>query len=251
MISVIKVGGNELDDPAFLAGLVAELVAFAEAPVLVHGGGKEISAALEHYGQPVQFIDGMRVTPPESMDIMEMVVCGRVNRRLVAHLVQAGRQAIGMSGVDLGLLRCEPLRIAEGDLGRVGLVTQVGVERLHALLAPGWLPVIAPVALGEHDGLTYNVNADMVALAIAGALAANAAVELVFVSNVPGVLMAEQPIADLPAHTIEAYIQSGAISGGMIPKVRSARAALEQGVAAVRITNLAGLRTGGTRMYQE
>ncbi len=250
-LTVLKVGGNELDDPLFLDGLTSALGAATQPLVLIHGGGKEISAALEIYGQTVTFIDGIRVTPPESMAIMEMVVCGRINKRLVAKLVFAGRDAIGLSGVDMGLMRCEPLRLDGVDLGRVGKITTVQVERLHALLAAGSLPVLAPVALGQHDGLSYNVNADHVALAIAVALAGSSTVELVFVSNVPGVLLDGQVAAHLSAADVEQHIQTGAIGGGMIPKARSALAALESGVASVRITNLAGLAAGGTHIGKQ
>lgn len=251
-LTVVKVGGNELDDPSFLAGLCTTLATFEHPLVLVHGGGKEISAALERYGQPVQFIDGLRVTPPESMTIMEMVVCGSINKRLVAHLVQAGKPAVGLSGVDLGLLRCVPHRPNGVDLGRVGAVTSVQGALLQSLLAPGWLPVIAPVALGQEDGLSYNINADHAAMAVASALTRpngqEHRTELVFVSNVPGVVLHGAVVAHLTAAEIEHNIQTGTISGGMIPKVRSALAALDAGVASVRITNLPGLVAGGTRI---
>jgi acetylglutamate kinase len=246
--TVIKVGGNELDDPAFLDGLCRTLADFPRPVVLVHGGGKEITAALEHYGQDVRFVEGWRITPPASMAIMEMVVCGRINKRLVARLVQAGQPALGLSGVDLGLLRCVPYRPNGIDLGRVGTITAVESATLHGLLAPGWLPVFAPVALGNSDGLAYNVNADHVAQAIAAALPHPT--ELVYVSNVAGVLRAGAVVPTLTATETLAAIDDGTISGGMVPKVRAALAALERGVAAVRITNLAGLLAGGTRLKE-
>ncbi len=251
-ITVVKVGGNELDDPGFLTELCAILGTLNRPLVLVHGGGKEISAALEHYGQSVQFIDGLRVTPPESMAIMEMVVCGTINKRIVARLVAVGKRALGMSGVDLGLLRCVPHRPNGIDLGRVGAITTVDQAVLRALLMLEWLPVLAPVALGRDDGLAYNVNADHVAQAVAAALSNgqtdSAATELVFVSNVPGVILEDQVAPCLSAAAIERGIQVGAINGGMIPKVRSALAALDAGVGSVRITNLKGLAAGGTRI---
>jgi acetylglutamate kinase len=249
-ITVMKVGGNELDSPDFAASLCSSLAAWQQPCILVHGGGKEISAALEHAGQPVQFIQGVRVTPPESMAIMEMVVCGSINKRIVALLVAAGQPALGLSGVDLGLLRCEPYTIDGTSLGRVGIVTRVETSLLHRMLQQGWLPVIAPVALGASDNLPYNVNADMVAQAVAIALATGnagkVATELVFVSNVPGVVWNGVVATHLTAAAIERGIQGNIISGGMIPKVRAALAALEQGVATVRITNLEGLVNGGT-----
>jgi acetylglutamate kinase len=252
IIRVIKVGGNELDTPAFLDGLCSTLAESSHQTVLVHGGGKEISAALELYGQPVQFIDGIRVTPPESMAVMEMVVCGRINKRIVAHLVNAGRRALGLSGVDLGLMRCEPYCPQGVDLGRVGSITTVNVAMIQTMLLHGWLPVLAPVALGHHDGLPYNINADHAALGVAVALASRQTdtgpTELVFVSNVPGVLVDGQVREHLDKEQTEALIATGAIHGGMIPKVRSALHALAGGVTSVRITNLDGLLDGGTRI---
>lgn len=246
-VSVVKVGGNELDDPAFLDGLAAAVAAFAGPLVLVHGGGKEISAALDHYGLEVRFVDGLRVTSPEAMAVMQMVVCGTINKRVVARLVAAGAPALGLSGIDLGLLRCRPHRPGGADLGRVGAISAVNVEAIRAMLAAGWLPVFAPVALGADDGLSYNVNADMVAEAIAGALGGT---ELVFVSNVPGVILGGAVAAQLDAAAVEAAIGSGEISGGMVPKVRSALAALDAGAASVRITDLAGFSDGGTRFVR-
>ncbi|ABY36592.1 MAG TPA: acetylglutamate kinase [Chloroflexus aurantiacus] len=243
-ISVIKVSGHELDDPTFLGGLTAALRGFQQPLVLVHGGGKEISAAVERAGLQIEFVDGLRVTSPAVMDIMQMVVCGTINKRIVTALVNAGVKAIGLSGLDLGLLRCEPYRPAGRDLGRVGEVTAVDGAALLHLLALGWMPVIAPVALGATDGLSYNVNADMVAEAVAGALAG---AELVFVSNVPGVLVDGRVVPALTPAAVEELIANGVISGGMIPKVRAALAALQRGASSVRIVNLAGLHDGGTR----
>jgi acetylglutamate kinase len=252
-LTVVKVGGNELDDPHMVARLCRDLAALERPLVLVHGGGKEISAALERYGQSVEFVEGLRVTPPESMAIMEMVVCGSINKRLVARLVSAGRQALGLSGVDLGLVRAVPYRPEGLDLGRVGQVTAVRIDALLGFVAAGHLPVIAPVALGQDDHAAYNINADHMALGIAEALAQHTTrtVELVFVSNVPGVLLDGQVAAHLSAAAAEEHIRSGAISGGMIPKVRSALAALAAGVREVRIGNLDSLTNGGTAIGGE
>ena len=246
-IAVIKVGGNELDDPTFVRDLCAAVARFSGPLVLVHGGGKEVSAALKIYDQPVRFVEGLRVTPPESMAILEMVLCGGINKRLVARLNEAGVRAIGLSGVDLGLVRCTPLRPDGSDLGRVGAVTQVDAAALRLFVQQGWLPVLAPVSLGESDFLSYNVNADHVAQGVAAALSAGGSAELVFVSNVPGVILDGEVVVELRPAQVEAAIDSGEISGGMIPKVRSALAALDAGAESVRITNLAGFATGGTR----
>ncbi|NJK81922.1 MAG: acetylglutamate kinase [Chloroflexaceae bacterium] len=249
--AVIKVSGHNLDQPDFLDALGAALAPVQQPTVLVHGGGKEITAALEQYNLTSAFIDGLRVTSPASMEVMEMVACGRINKRVVARLVAAGHPAIGLSGVDLGLLRCVPYRPQGIDLQRVGTIVAVHTERLDALLALGWLPVFAPVALGHDDNLPYNVNADQVAQAIAGALAVHCPTELVFISNIPGVLLDGQIAPHLTAAAIEQHIQSGLIYGGMIPKVRSALDALQQGVSSVRITHMIGLADGGTRITIE
>lgn len=250
-VNVVKVGGNELDDEAFLAGLCTAVAAFPEPLVLVHGGGKEISAALDLYDLPSHFVDGLRVTSTESMHVMEMVVCGSINKRLVARLGAAGVRALGLSGVDLGLLRCRPHRPAGVDLGWVGAITQVDTAALRAMLELGWLPVFAPVAYGEHDCRPYNVNADHVAQALAVAFGAMGGNTLTFVSNVPGVLLEGRVVPQLSAAAIEAAIETGQISGGMVPKVRAALGALEAGLAAVRITDLAGFAAGGTTIVHD
>lgn len=246
-IAVVKVGGNELDEPAFLSALSVALAAFGRPLVLVHGGGKEISAALDAAGLPTSFVQGLRVTSPEAMAVMQRVVCGTINQRVVTSLVLAGAKALGLSGIDLGLLRCSPHRPDGLELGRVGTVTEVDAAAIRAILGLGWMPVFAPVALGADDGLSYNVNADMVAQAIAGALGG---AELVFVSNVPGVILDGQVVAELDARAVEAAIASGAISGGMIPKVRAALDAIGAGARSARITNLEGFASGGTRIYE-
>lgn len=244
-ITVVKVGGNELDDPAFLDGLSAAVAGFRGPLILVHGGGKEITAALTHYGIASTFIGGLRVTSPEAMEVMQRVVCGTINKRVVGRLVAAGVRALGLSGVDLGLLGSVPQRPGGADLGRVGLISRVDTDALQAMLGLGWLPVFAPVARGEADGLSYNVNADQVAQAIAGAFRG---AELLFVSNVPGVILGGQVAARLGRDEVTAAIESGEISGGMVPKVRAALDALDAGAASARITNLAGFADGGTRI---
>jgi acetylglutamate kinase len=243
--TVVKVGGNELDDPSFLAGLSAAVSEFAGPLVLVHGGGKEISAALDREGLPVEFVDGLRVTTPAAMETMQRVVCGTINKRVVASLVQAGARAIGLSGIDLGLLRCVPHRPNGADLGRVGAVTYVDATAIRMMLSLRWLPVFAPVAMGIDDSLSYNVNADMVAQSIAAAISG---AELLFVTNVPGVILGGAVAPELDAPAVQRAIESGEISGGMVPKVRAALDALAAGAASARITNLAGFAAGGTRI---
>lgn len=244
---VLKIGGNEIDQPEFLAGLATAVRALRGPGVIVHGGGKEIAAALARHGLDFEIVDGMRATSPAAMAVVEQVLSGAVNKRLVARLSAAGVDAIGLSGVDLQLLRTEPHRPGGRDLGRVGTIVAVRVEVLRALLGQGWLPVVSPVSLDARDLEPTNVNADHAALAVAAALEA---AELIFVSNVPGVLIDGAVVARLSADDVAAHLASGAISGGMVPKVRSALDALSR-VAAVRITNLAGLRAGtGTQFVR-
>ena len=241
---VIKVGGNELDEPAFLDGLCSALAEAAAPMVLVHGGGKEIAAALDRHGLGFDVVAGMRATSDAAMVIVEQVLSGAINKRIVARLNAAGVPAIGLSGVDLSLIETRPLRPEGRDLGRVGEVARVRADVLHTLLGNGWLPVVSPVSCDESDRRPTNVNADNAALALAVALAAE---ELVFVSNVPGVLIDGAVAAEMDAVEVDAAIASGTIGGGMVPKVRAATAAL-QGVPAVRITDLKGLNGGGTRI---
>lgn len=242
---VLKIGGNELDDPQFVAELTQAVAGMRPAPVLVHGGGKEIGVIQRALGGEPRFIAGLRVTDEAALQAAEMVLCGSVSTRLVAALVAAGADALGLSGVDRGLIRAAKLEHPDGDLGRVGTPVGVRGELIAALLAEGVVPVIAPLSLGP-DG-PYNINADEAAGAVAAALPD---AEVVFVTNVPGVLVNGTVTAQLSAAHIEELIADGTISGGMIPKVRSALAALTAGVRSARITNLAGLGApdAGTRI---
>ncbi|MDE3091353.1 MAG: acetylglutamate kinase [Chloroflexota bacterium] len=237
---VLKVGGNEIDDPQFLAGFARAVAAMNDTPVIVHGGGKEIADLQMKLGLTPRFVEGLRVTDEASLAIAEMVLSGRVNKRIVAALLNAGVDAIGLSGVDRGVVRVERMLHPAGDLGRVGKVVSVRGEVLHDFVARRIVPVVSPISLGAEG--TYNVNADSVACAIARALNADA---VVFVTNVAGVLRGEQVISSLTAREAEALIKSQVIKGGMIPKVRAALDAVAGGAKAARITNLEGLTRGG------
>jgi len=243
---VLKVGGNEIDDEAFLDGLVEAIGSLrAEAvPVVVHGGGKEIARLQRALGLEPHFIEGLRVTDEATLAVTEMVLSGAVNKRLVARLVSRGIPAVGLSGVDGGLLQVRPLVSPAGDLGRVGEVASVDLTVLSLLLGQGVVPVVSPISLGP-EGKSYNVNADHAAMALARALGA---CSLAFVTNVPGVLIDGQVVARLTAPEAEAWVRAGAISGGMVPKVRAALDVVAAGVAEARIVDLEGLRRGaGTR----
>jgi len=240
MTQVIKVGGNELDDPAFVAGLVQAVRGLSEPPLLVHGGGKEIRSLQERLGLEPHYVDGLRVTDLESLAVVQMVLAGRVNKRLVAALIAGGVDALGMSGVDRGAVKAEKLEHSAGDLGWVGRVVAVRTEVFCRLLDDAVTPVLSPICWGA-DGDIFNVNADHVALAVARALAVET---LVFVSNVPGVLNGDQVIERVTPPQAEALIADGTIAQGMVPKVRSALEAVASGVAAVCITDLEGLTQG-------
>jgi acetylglutamate kinase len=233
---ILKIGGNELDDPAFVAELARVVARLRPAPVLVHGGGKEIGVLQRALGGEPRFVAGLRVTDETALAAAEMVLCGTVSTRLVAALLAAGADAQGLSGVDRGLIRVEKARHPEGDLGWVGTPVSVRAGVLRCLLDDGVVPVVAPISLGE--GGAYNVNADEVAGAVAAALED---AEVVFVTNMPGVIVDGAVAPDLAEGRIEALIADGTINGGMIPKVRAALTALGAGVRAARITNLAGL----------
>lgn len=242
-IDVMKVGGHELDDPAFVAGLaraVAALRAAGRAVVVVHGGGRAIADLQHKLGLAVHVVDGLRVTDDAGLDVAEMVLSGLSNKRLVAAFLAAGLDAIGLSGVDRGLLRCRPIEHPTADLGRVGTVEHVRVDVLLGLLADGVVPIVSPISLGPDDR-SWNVNADTAAAAIAGALGA---ARLALVSNVPGVRLGDGVAAQLDAAAVEAAIARGAIHGGMVPKVGAAFAALDAGVGEAWIVDLAGLASG-------
>lgn len=240
MAQIIKIGGNELDDPAFVRDLVQMVKELPEPPVLVHGGGKEIRSLQERLGLEPQYVDGLRVTDIESLAVVQMVLAGRVNKRLVAALTAGGVDAFGMSGVDRGAVKAEKLEHPAGDLGWVGRVVAVRPDVFYRLLDDGITPVLSPICWGA-DGSMFNVNADHVALALACALAATA---LVFVSNVPGLLAGDQVIERITPVQAESLMAEGVITGGMIPKVRSALEAIAGGVPTVRITDLQGLVQG-------
>jgi acetylglutamate kinase len=248
---VLKVGGNELDDAAFVGGLVDALRFLwqTHAVAVVHGGGKAIARLQERLCLQPRFVDGLRVTDDESLDVAEMVLSGWVNKRLVGRLVGEGIAALGMSGVDCGLFRVAKLRHSTHDLGWVGDIVDTHPGEVAALLDRGITPVVSPISLGL-DGHTYNVNADHAGAALACALGAG---ELAFVSNVPGVLGEDGDGECLPLLSpaeVESLIEGGQIYGGMVPKVRSALKALDAGVPRVRITNLEGLCTNGGTCFQ-
>jgi len=186
-------------------------------------------------------VEGLRVTDDASMEVVEMVLSGLMNKRIVRTLVNAHIRAAGVSGVDDGTIYVEKMWHPLGDLGRVGEVQDVDDHLLRALIAADIVPVVSPVSFGALDALSYNVNADHAATAIAAKLGA---IKLVFISNVPGILVADRVVRAVTAQQAEQWIEEGIIFGGMIPKVRSAIEAVRNGVAQAVITNLAGVQDG-------
>ena len=230
---VVKLGGNELDRPAWLAAC-ARALGRLEPVVVVHGGGRAVSALSRRLGLPVEKRDGWRVTSPEVAEVVELVMGGPVNRQVVTALRAAGLDAVGLSGVDGGLLTARQI---PGELGHVGEIAQVRVALLESFLLAGLTPVIAPMApeASGAGGTPLNVNADDAAAAVAGALRA---AELLFVSDVPGVEVDGAIRPALEAGDVETLVELGMATDGMAAKLRAASAALRAGARAVRIGDL-------------
>lgn len=242
-ITVVKVGGNEVDDACWVHRLARALAARGGHLVVVHGGGKEVSELQRALGAEPEWRDGLRVTSNEAMRVVSMVLSGLVNKRLVSAMLSAGLEAVGISGEDGGLLRA---RVARGGaLGRIGEIEQVRAELIRGWLGQGLTPVVSPVSRGP-EGAALNVNADDAAAAVAAGLGAE---ELLFVSNVPGVLANGAPLPSVGAEEVEALIADGTAQGGMAPKLRAAaRAAGAVGRVRIGGMEMLGNAAAGTRV---
>jgi acetylglutamate kinase len=236
-IFVIKYGGAAMVDDTFAQSVMQDVVLMhcvGILPVIVHGGGPEVSEAMKRLGKQPTFVQGLRVTDAETMEIVEMVLTGKTNRRLVAAIHQQGGRAVGVSGKDGNLLIARKLE-SEPDLGFVGEVEQVNPDILHALLREGYIPVVSPIGTGR-DGASYNLNADHVAGVLAAALGAT---KLLLLTDVPGVLSdpdnPESLISELSREGAMRMLETGRISGGMIPKLQACLTALEGGVPRTHI----------------
>lgn len=238
-ITVLKMGGNEIDDPSWVSALASAVAACAGPLVIVHGGGKEVTAVQRSMGAEPEWRDGLRVTTVEALRAARMVLSGLVNKRLVAALGDVGVDAVGVSGEDAGVLTATPAH--GGLLGRTGVVTEVRPRLLHALLAGGMVPVVSPVSRGD-DGQPLNVNADDAACAVASALGAS---RFLMISNVPGVMWADAVLDEVDAREVDELVASGVATGGMTPKLRAAVRAAAAGVGEVRIGGLEMLASGG------
>ncbi len=236
-VVVVKYGGNAMLNEELKEAVMDDIVllnTIGIKVVLVHGGGPEINKMLDKVGHESKFVDGLRYTDQETMEIVQMVLTGKLNKDIVGILLQKGGRAVGLSGVDSGLLRAKK---TEKDLGYVGDVTQVNPEILSSLLNEGFIPVVSTVALGEQgDDARYNINADTAAAKIAVALHAEKFVQL---TNVPGVLRnIDDPstlIKRIEKTAIGSLKATGIIAGGMIPKIDCCLTALEGGVPRTHI----------------
>ncbi len=236
---VVKYGGNAMIDAALRESFARNMVLLKHvgvAPVVVHGGGPQIGHLLKQLGKESRFVQGMRVTDAETMDVVEMVLGGQVNKAIVAQINKFGGRAVGLTGKDGALIRARPMKLEGGDadveLGQVGEVEAIDPTLVHLLAGGDFIPVIAPIGVDE-DGVAYNVNADLAASKIATVLGAE---KLLLLTNTPGVLDAEGGLlAALHANEVKGLIESGTISGGMLPKVRYALDALEANVTTATI----------------
>jgi len=235
---VVKYGGAAMVDERLKAQVMQDIVLLRTVgikPVLVHGGGKEVSEVMQRMGLQPRFAGGLRVTDAETMEIVEMVLAGTTNKGIVSLIHRAGGKAVGLSGKDGNLLVARKLTPGGNDIGYVGEVTQVNAEVIEVLAAAGYIPVISSVAIGE-DGESYNVNADHAAGAIAAALRAE---KLIVLTDVPGVLAnLKDPtslISEMGVAQAEELLRNGKAESGMAPKLEACITALRSGVQRAHI----------------
>ena len=247
---VIKFGGNAMIDDALKNSFARDIVLLKQVgvnPVVVHGGGPQIGKLLERIGKESKFIDGMRVTDSETMDVVEMVLGGLVNKSIVNLINHNGGQAVGLTGKDGAMIRAKKMELTRGsanadspelqaseiiDLGHVGEVTSIDPSIIKILDQGNFIPVIAPIGVGE-DSASYNINADLVAGKIASVLGAE---KLLLLTNTPGILDKQENIlTGLNAKSVHQLITDGTISGGMLPKVNCALDAVNSGVKTAHI----------------
>ncbi|HRN75279.1 acetylglutamate kinase [Ottowia sp.] len=239
---VIKYGGNAMTEPALQAAFAEDVVLLKLVginPVVVHGGGPQIETALKRLGKQGQFIQGMRVTDAETMEVVEWVLGGEVQQDIVGLINQAGGKAVGLTGRDGGLIRARKLKMldqkdpsVEHDVGQVGDIDQIDPAVVKALQDDQFIPVVSPIGFGERNE-SYNINADVVAAKLATVLQAE---KLLMLTNIPGVLDKNgQLLPELTPRRIDELVQDGTISGGMLPKIAGALDSAKSGVNAVHI----------------
>ena len=241
---VIKYGGNAMTDPALQKAFAEDIVLLKLVginPVVVHGGGPQIESALKRLGKQGHFIQGMRVTDDETMEVVEWVLAGEVQQDIVGLINQAGGKAVGLTGRDGAMIRAHKLRLKdqddpskEHDVGQVGDIEVIDPSVVKALQDDAFIPVVSPIGFGENNE-SYNINADVVASKLATVLQAE---KLLLLTNIPGVLDKQgQLLPELTSAQIDALIDDGTISGGMLPKLAGAIDAAKAGVKAVHIVD--------------
>lgn len=242
---VVKYGGNAMENEELKNSFARDMVLMKLVginPIVVHGGGPQIGELLERLDIHTRFVNGMRVTDSETMDVVEMVLGGRVNKEIVSLMNQHGGKAIGLTGKDAGLIRARKLEVQDAspevtrseivDIGHVGEVASVNTDVINMLTQGDVIPVIAPIGVGD-DGMAYNINADSVAGRVAEALQAE---KLILLTNVAGLQDSEgRVLTGLSAQRVDELIADGTIHGGMLPKIRCALEAVKGGVASAHI----------------
>ncbi|MGB1562516.1 MAG: acetylglutamate kinase [Sinimarinibacterium flocculans] len=232
---VVKYGGNAMRDDDMIASFARDIVLMKLVgmnPVVVHGGGPQIGSHLERLGKKSEFIEGMRVTDEETMDVVEMMLGGLVNKAVVSSLNQQGGRAVGLTGKDGGLIRARKLLVGGKDIGQVGEIDAIDPRVINHLEAGGFIPVIAPVGVGV-DGEAFNINADIAAGKLASVLQAE---KLMLLTNTQGVLDKQgKVLTGLSVQQVESLINDGTIHGGMLPKIRCALDAVNSGVKSAHI----------------
>ena len=244
---VIKYGGNAMESEELQASFAKDIVLMKTVginPVVVHGGGPQIGDLLKRLNIASEFIEGMRVTDSATMDVVEMVLGGQVNKNIVNLINQHGGQALGLTGKDANLIRARKLKVSRRtpgmdnpeiiDIGHVGEVTEVNVNLINRLISDDFIPVIAPIGVGE-DGKSYNINADLVAGKVAEALKAE---KLMLLTNIAGLMDKEgNVLTGLSTAQVDELIADGTIYGGMLPKIRCALDAVQGGVGSAIIVD--------------
>lgn len=238
---VIKYGGNAMKNEILTRTILQDITMLKYCgvnPIVVHGGGPDISAMLKKLNIETKFVGGLRVTDEATMEVVQMVLCGKINKDIVAHMGALGGKAIGLCGKDAGLIRAHKKLAPDGtDLGFVGEIDSINIQLLTTLSLDEYIPVIAPIGVGE-DGETYNINADTVAGEIAAAAHAE---KLIFLTDVDGIRRDPADPVTLISHLtvdeIYQLIREGVVDGGMIPKVEGCIRALEEGVVRTHILN--------------
>ena len=242
---VVKYGGNAMVDEQLKSGFARDIVLMRLVginPVVVHGGGPQIGQVLEKIGKESRFVEGMRVTDSETMDVVEMVLGGLVNKDIVSLISRHGGRAVGLTGKDGDLIRARKLTLSRNspeleapeiiDIGHVGEVASVDAAVVDMLVSGGFIPVIAPIGVGD-DGRSYNINADLVAGRVAEVLGAE---KLILLTNTTGLLDKQgKLLTGLNASQVDGLIADGTIHGGMLPKIQCALSAVKTGVRSAHI----------------